>query len=396
MIELIKRLPKTDLHIHLDGSVRINTLIELSKENNLKLPSYTESGLNNLVFKKRYKNLNEYLTGFSLILPVMQTSENLERISYEFANDSIKDGVCYVEVRFAPHLHINKNQSIDEVLLSIDRGLNKAKKEHNKKNDAIDNEILNFDYSIIVCAMRSFTKGFSEYLDKFIDNNKNLNSSDLVSLSSYELIRECVRVRDAYNLPIVALDIAGSEVGNPPALHKKAYVFARQNLIHLTAHAGEATGPDNIHQAITELSPNRIGHGYHLFDEQMINNSNVIDKKTYVRNLVEYIAHSRITLEICLTSNLQTDQKLANIKDHPLKKMLNNNLIVTICTDNRTISKTTSTKELMIAIENFDLNPKQIKQLVLNGFKKSFYPKSYQKKLQYIKQVESKLDSLLS
>jgi len=112
--EFIKKIPKTDLHVHLDGSIRMQTLIDLAKDQNIKLPSKTASGLDEIVFKDRYKDLNEYLQGFRYTVSVMQTPEALERIAYEFAWDNYNEGVRYFEVRYAPQLHINKNQPIEE------------------------------------------------------------------------------------------------------------------------------------------------------------------------------------------------------------------------------------------------------------------------------------------
>ncbi len=110
--EFIKRVPKTDLHLHLDGSLRLSTLIELAKAGDVELPSYTEDGLRSLVFKEQYKDLGEYLTCFAYTCGVLQSAENLERVAFELAEDCIEEGVRYIEVRFAPQLLVNKNLSI--------------------------------------------------------------------------------------------------------------------------------------------------------------------------------------------------------------------------------------------------------------------------------------------
>ena len=182
LLEFITKIPKSDLHVHLDGSVRIETLIDLSKQQNLPLPSFTAAGLNELVFKDQYANLVEYLQGFGYVLPVMQTPENLERISYEFAMDNINEGVCYVEVRFAPQLHINASQDIDQVLLSVNKGLNRAKTEYNQRPEVKSKELPEFNYGIIACAMRFFSKGYSKFYDNFIESHKHSN----LKLRNYE------------------------------------------------------------------------------------------------------------------------------------------------------------------------------------------------------------------
>ncbi|MBU0744851.1 MAG: adenosine deaminase family protein [Gammaproteobacteria bacterium] len=393
--EFISNIPKSDLHVHLDGSIRIETLIELSKRAKLPLPSYTVEGLNELVFKDQYNNLVEYLNGFALISPAMQTPENLERISYEFAKDNIAEGVSYVEVRFAPHLHINDKQNIDEVLLSVNRGLDKAKQEYNQKPEVKSKTVPEFNYGIIVCAMRYFTKGFSKFLDHVLTTHQNLNLNSIVAITSYDLVKACVQVRDKYNLPIVAFDLAGEEADNPPIHHRDAYHFAHKNFMHLTVHAGESTGPDMIFQAVTELYPERIGHGFYLFSKNEIADPEIKGKDEYIRKLVEYIADRRTTIEVCLTSNLQTIPTIKEIKNHSFSKMLKANLSTTICTDNRTISKTNVTKELMLAIQNFNLDKNSLKDLIINGFKRSFYPGSYEEKLDYIRQIRARYDFLV-
>lgn len=358
LLNFIKKLPKTDLHVHLDGSVRIDTLIELAKKQKISLPSFTQEGLNELIFKDKYLNLNEYLSGFNYILQIMQDPQNLEQISYEFAQDSIADGVCYVEVRFAPEFHVNNYQDIDQVLISVNNGLNKAKIEYNQKSEVSNSVLPEFNYGIIACAMRH-----------------------LSSTASDELVQHCIRIKNKYNIPIVALDLAGNEANNPPIQHKHAYYQAHKNFLFATVHAGEACDIDSIYQAMTELYPERIGHGFHLFDQSK-----------YTNKLVQCIAQKRTTIEVCLSSNMQTMPELKDIKEHNFKYMLENRLSATICTDNRTISKTSATQKLILAHENFDLTTKDLKNIIMNGFAASFYPGSYIEKIKYIDKIASFYD----
>src|SRR5664279_5393903 len=130
--EFVRRIPKTDLHLHLDGSLRIPTLIQLAKRQRVKLPSCTEDGLRRLVFKDRYRNLPEYLKGFAFTCAVMQDAESLERIAFELAEDNLAEGVRYIEVRYAPQLHINDRLSLEEVVRSVCQGLARAQKRHNQ------------------------------------------------------------------------------------------------------------------------------------------------------------------------------------------------------------------------------------------------------------------------
>ena len=130
--EFIRRIPKTDLHVHLGGSMRLPTLIELAKKHKVKLPSYTEDGMRRLVFKNHYANLPEYLRGFAYTHAVMQNAENLERVAFELAEDNLAEGVRYLEVRYAPQNYINDRLDIEAVVRSVCRGLARAQKRHNR------------------------------------------------------------------------------------------------------------------------------------------------------------------------------------------------------------------------------------------------------------------------
>jgi len=382
------------LHVHLDGSVRIETIIDLSKQQKLLLPSYTVEGLHELVFKDQYQNLVDYLSGFNFMVSVMQTPESLERISYEFALDNINEGVSYVEVRLAPQLHVNDTQNIEQVLLSVNKGLNRAKLEYNQRTEVKSGELPEFNYGIIACAMRSFSKGASQFLDTFLEIYKYSEQQAIFGMASLELAKACVSIRDKHAIPIVALDLAGEEAGYPPIHHREAYHFAHQNFMHLTVHAGEAYGPESIFQAITELYADRLGHGFYMFDSDKILDPEIRDKNLYVQQLVQYIADRRITIEVCLTSNMQTIPAIRNIKNHSFAKMLEARLSATICTDNRTVSKTSVTKEIMLAIKNFNLAGKTLKNILIYGFKRSFYPGSYAEKRKYVRQVVTRYEIL--
>src|SRR6185436_12514323 len=124
--DLIRKLPKTDLHVHLDGSLRLSTLIELARERKIPLPSETESGLNELVFRSHYRNLQEYLEGFRYTVAVMNDPEALERVAFELCEDAWNEGVCYIEPRFAPQLHVRPGFEMADVVRAVDRGLRRA------------------------------------------------------------------------------------------------------------------------------------------------------------------------------------------------------------------------------------------------------------------------------
>ncbi len=391
--EIIRTIPKNDLHVHLDGSVRPETIIEISKKEKLNLPSYTVEGMNELVFKDQYESLHDYLTTFGYSGAVMQKPEYLEQISYELAIDNQNEGVRYVEVRFAPQLHINKIMDMETVLQSVAKGFEKAKIEFNQRPEIKSEEEPPFNYGIIVCAMRDFgpwSLYFSNFIDSFIYSSKD----DIYPLASLELAKGAVKIRDKLGISISGFDLAGAEAGHPAADHWKAFQYVHEAFMHKTVHAGEDYGPESIFQAITELHADRIGHGYYLFDTSRITNPKIIDKEKYVNDISQYIADRRITIEICLTSNQQTNPSIGNIENHTFSKMLKHNLCTTFCTDNRTVSKTSVTKEILLAIKTFPISTKTLRNCIIHGFKRSFFPEEYVKKRKYVRQCLDYYDKI--
>ena len=382
--DLIRRLPKTDLHVHLDGSLRLPTLIELARERGIELPSYTPEGLRELVFKDRYNDLTEYLHGFAYSSAVLDDPESLERAAYELALDNLAEGVRYIEVRFAPQLHVRDKLDIGDVLSAVDRGLARARAEHEASAEVSELGEPPFRYGIIACAMRMFTRGFSPYYSNLIGVLNEWKTSDIYGVASLSLARAVVEARDRLGLPVVAFDLAGAEAGNPASDHVQAYQYAHQNFLKKTVHAGEAYGPESIFQAITLLHADRIGHGTHLYAVSQVK---AADPERYVKQLAEYISDRRITLEVCITSNLQTMPELDDVADHPFGRMMEDRVSVSLCTDNRLVSSTTVTDELAKACEGFDLTPADLRNVIIYGFKRSFFPGSYREKREYVRQI---------
>ena len=389
--DFLRAVPKNDLHVHLDGSLRVETLIDLARSQNVELPSYTAEGLRETVFKPIYRDLDEYLTGFAYTCKVMQDEESLQRIAYELAQDNIAEGVRYMEVRFAPQLHVSDRLTFEQVMTSVDAGLRAARDEFNR---SLTDDEPEFEYGIIVTAMRFFTPRFSSYYSDLARVHPYSSEDELIRMASFELAKAAVRLRTETDVQVVAFDLAGSEYGYPASAHHDAYDFVHAHFMKKTVHAGEAYGPESIFQAITKLNADRIGHGLRLFRTDMIYSEDVVDRDAYVRDLANYIADKRITVEVCLTSNLQTCPDLKTIRDHSLGQMLDINLSVCICTDNRLVSNTTVTRELELAIEGFDIGPKQLKNILIYGFKRSFFYRSYPEKRQYVRRITNHYERL--
>ncbi len=336
--KLIKQLPKAELHCHLDGSLRFDTILQLFKEQALDLPVENDNTLKSiLTVSNKNSSLNDYLKKFDLILPILQTADALSLVSYELAIDCWNDGVSYLEVRYCPELHTKQGMTLSESVDAVKSGLKKAEKECG---------ILS---GIIICSLRNMPPS-----------------------SSYELSKLAVRYK---NNGVVGFDLAGIEENFPAKKHKEAFYLILNNNINTTIHAGEAFGPKSIHQAIHVCGAHRIGHGTRVYEDL---------------DLLNYINDHRIPLEVCLTSNYHT-KSVPSISKHPIKYYIDEKVRVTLNTDNRFISNTTLSNEYEIAINTFNLNQDQVKTLIINGFKSSFLP--HKERIKLIQQVVEKLEN---
>ena len=393
--EFIKAMPKSDLHLHLDGSLRLSTLIELAKKDKIELPSYSEEGLKELVFKDKYGNLGEYLHGFMYTCSILHKAENLERVAYELAIDNQNEGVRYIEIRYAPQLHVdNKDMTMKVVLESVNNGLKRAATEFNSRKEVISKEEPPFKYGIVTCAMRMFGQNFSPYYGNLFSVHSYSEPMEVIKMGGLELAKAVIKIRDEQGIPIVGFDLAGQEAGYPASDFRAAYDYVHKNFMHKTVHAGEAYGAESIFEAITSLHADRIGHGYYMFDEEKISDPKILDKKNYIKKLSSYIADQRISVEVCLTSNMQTNPEIGDIKNHSLKTMLENKMSIVLCTDNRLISNTTVSKEIKLATDNFDINHKVLKDITLYGFKRSFFPGDYPERREYVRDIMSYYDKI--
>ncbi len=386
--QLLAELPKSDLHVHLDGSLRLETLIEFAKAGKIKLPSSSPEGLLKTVFKRAYKNLPEYLKGFEFTVACLQNAESLERAAYEFCLDCRAENVFYTEVRFAPQLHAHGDFDVIKVLRAVSRGVRKAGKEINRDPQIRSGELPEFYCGIIVCALRFFLPVFSRHYSAYFQAMPYTPIEQLYGLASLELAQATVSAVEDHDLPIVGFDLAGQERGFPAKDHLEAYSLMHQHFLGKTVHAGEDYGPESIFQAITDCHADRIGHGTWLFSARKIQDPAITDRKRYIDHLVRYIADRRITMEVCLTSNQQTIPEFReNLRRHPFARMRKERVSVTLCTDNRLVSRTTMTQEVQKAVETFKLDAKELKDILIYGFKRSFFPGAYAKKRTYVKQV---------
>ena len=395
--ELIRKLPKNDLHVHLDGCLRLPTLIELARQHQVALPSQTEEGMLEKVFRPRYRNLQEYLEGFRYTVAVLADAEALERAAFELAEDCQEEGVRYLEVRFAPQLHVRTGFDITAVVRAVDRGLRRAAARFNARPEVVAAQEPPFAAGIILCALRFFEPTFSEGYRLLFEALPEASQKERYAAASLQVARAAARLRHEDGLLVVGIDLAGQEQGYPAEDHGAAYQVAHEAFLGKTVHAGEDYGPESIFQAIGDLHADRVGHGTWLLDETKIHDPKIENRRAYVDRLAEFIADKRITIEVCLTSNQQTVPELADdLSKHPFGEMRKRRLSTTFCTDNRLVSRTTVSREIARAVEAFALTPREVRDMLIYGFKRSFYPGTYLEKRAYVRQVIDYADRVLA
>ncbi len=315
---LLEQLPKAELHCHLDGSVRPQTLLDLGREYGVAMPRDDAESLREYMIVRDHSTLEEYLARFQTTLSVMQTSEALERIAYELATDAAREGVWYLETRFAPNLNTRGGLSSAQALEAAIRGLERAERD------------CGIVSRVLVCALRT-----------------------LPPSSSLEMARLAV---EFHGSGVAGFDLAGAEHGNPAGAHAEAFAYARAHDLACTCHAGEGDGAGSVRDALHSCCANRIGHGTRLIEDAM---------------LTEYVNDRRIAIEVCLTSNVQT-RAAASIETHPLPEYLRRGLNVVLNTDNRLMSGTTLAAEYELASTKLGLGFDDLAKMALNGFDSAF------------------------
>ena len=315
---LLTRLPKAELHCHLDGSVRPATLLELGREHRTPMPASDVDELREFMIVRDARNLEDYLTRFDITLSVMQTAEALERIAYELAEDAAAEGVRYIEMRYSPVLNTRHDLSLGETVEAPLRGLERAQRDHGIVS------------RLIICALRNLSPGISMELARLAVSYKGRG--------------------------VAGFDLAGGERGHPASVHAEAFAYARDNGLACTCHAGEGAGADSVREAVYACGAHRIGHATRLIEDAA---------------LTDYVNERRIALEICLTSNVQT-RATQSYETHPFRRYFDAGLNVVLNTDNRLMSGTTLTDEYVHAAQQLDFSFDELCKVALNGFESAF------------------------
>jgi adenosine deaminase len=336
--ELLEQLPKAEIHVHLDGSVRPETMIELARAYGKTMPYWEPDTLRDYMHVQDAANLVDYLSRFDITLAVMQTAESLERIAYELAEDASRENIRYMEMRYSPVLHTLEGLSLEEAVDAPLRGLRHAEQDFGIRT------------GIIICGLR---------------NMSPMTSMDLAHLT--------VSFKDR---GVVAFDLAGAEYNYPAKKHRDAFYEVINANMAATIHAGEAYGPESIHQALHYCNANRLGHGTRLFEDP---------------DLMQYVNDFRIPLEICITSNVQT-RVVPDIASHPVRLYYDQGIVVTLNTDNRLMSATTVTDEFWRAHEHLGFTWEELCRIALMGFESAFLP--YREKLALVQEVREEIAAL--
>ena len=323
-----ENLPKIELHCHLDGSVRPETIIEIAKEEGINIRCYDiESIKKEITAPAECKSLDEYLKRFELPILVMQSKESLRRITFELLEDSAKENVKYIEVRFAPLLHVKKGLTLNEVIESVISGVKDAEVRYDIKGN------------VILSCMR---------------------------FMSVDRTFEVVEAGKKYiSKGVVAIDLCGSEGEGFCEKFIKPIALAREYGYRVTIHAGETGIGKNVLEAVELLGAERIGHG--VFIKDCIEAYNIVKDKA-------------VTLEMCPTSNIQT-KAIDAFRNHPIYNFHKDGIRVSVNTDNRTVSDTNMTKECHILSREFHITFEEYKQIYLNSVEAAFVPEETKEEL---------------
>lgn len=309
--DIIAAMPKAELHVHLDGCVRLGTVADLAIQQRLPLPKSPEQLAELCVVSPECRSLVEYLALFATPLSVLQTAEALERVTYELCEDLHAERVRYVEIRFAPALHTERGLSLDEVIAAVVRGWRAGSRDFGLRG------------GILLSAMRHLSP----------EENMAVARAGLKYLGN----------------GIVGFDIAGDEANFPVLLHREPLRFAQDAGYGLTIHAGEAAGAQSVRDAVEGIGATRIGHGVRSGEDPSI---------------LPVLRDRHITLELCPTSNLQT-HAVPSLQHFPLRHYYHFGIPVTVNTDSRTVSNTNVTRELQLSQSELGLTVSDLARMTL-------------------------------
>jgi adenosine deaminase len=315
--DLITRMPKVELHLHLEGSITPRTLLRIAERNNVDLPARDEAGVAQLF---QYKNFHEFLTVFMVLARSLKRGEDFELLAYELGHHLADQNVRYAEVMISAFQYYSRGVDLDEVVQGTAAGFAQAQRERGTR------VTIAFDYG------RQFG-----------------------AETAWKVLEIAVR-----NLRhgLIGWSIGGDEVNYPPELFAEVFAAARQAGLRLMAHAGEVVGPPSIWGAVDVLGCERLGHGIRSVDDPA---------------LIEHLRARGIVLDISPTSNVRTGA-VASIEAHPLRQLFDAGVQITLNTDDPTFFSTTLNDEYRLIARVFGFDADELIALVLNGVRATFLP----------------------
>ncbi len=316
----IGRLPKAELHLHLDGALRPETAVDLATAAGIELD--LDEARRRMIAPRHGIDQAALLTYFDLPITLLQTADALERVTAELIADLASDGVAYAEIRWAPRLHLQAGLSVSEVIDAVSHGISRAAAKLGPGTPLI---------GLVVVAMRSHPPAANV---------------------------ELARTAAAFGAPLVGFDLAGLEAEYPAPPHAAAFRAAEEGGLHLTVHAGEVRGLAHVREAL-ELGAERVAHGVTAIEDA---------------ELMALLRQRDVTLDLCPTSNLQTGV-VAELAEHPLAALHRAGVSVTISTDDPTIAATTLSGELAATATALGLSRAELAAIALNAFDRAFAPR---------------------
>jgi adenosine deaminase len=334
----IATLPKVLLHDHLDGGLRPETVLELAGAVGHQLPADEPDALAHwFATTASSGSLPVYLTTFDHTIAVLQSADALARAARECVVDLAKDGVVYVETKIAPEQHLRAGLSLDDVVEAVCDGLRAGEREAAETDRTIR-------AGLLVTAMRHADQG-------------------------REIAEVTVRHRDA---GVVGFDIAGAEAGFPPTRMADAFDLLREQLVHITVHAGEAAGPESVAQALA-VGAERIGHGVRLVEDVSTPVAGSGDGTWALGRVAQAVLDRQIPLETCPSSNAQTGA-VTSLADHPFDDLRRHGFNVSVSTDNRLMSATSMTQELQLLVDQYGYGLEELEDLTTRALEAGFLP----------------------
>jgi len=316
LVETLRRLPKAELHQHLDGALRPQTAVELAAGVGMSLS--LDEARQRLVAPVRCRDQADLLSYFDLPVSLLQSTAALRRAAAELVEDMAADGTTYGEIRWAPRLHMDGGLGVSEVIDAVSSGVADAR-------EAAGSSPL---IGLIVTAMRSHPPG-----------------------ANVELARRAA----AFGPPVVGFDLAGPEAEYPAPPHAAAFRVAGAAGLGLTAHAGETPGSAHIWEVL-EFGISRVAHGAPAIDDP---------------DLVQSLRERGVTLDMCPTSNVQA-AIVPDLASHPVAQLHRAGVSVTLSTDDRTVSNTTLSHELARVALATGMTPDELAEIAINGFRRGF------------------------